>query len=200
MNTRLKFFLKLCPWFINKIIILSCLVCWFTNVPLEEAIGIEIKNLFGRKSKLSELINRSDFWELLKLTTKLSISMIHSYYKQLDVAAMGSPLGPALVNAFSSYLKRNWLKDCRIAYTLIFYKPFLGIFVLPNPEKKKHINTLLGYLNSKHPDNKITCKIEKFVVLLDISIPRSNSSFKTSAHHNSTFSGVYTSCRSFIAT
>ena len=62
--------------------------------------------------------------------------MIHSYYKQLDVAAMGSPLGPALVNAFSSYLKRNWLKDCRIAYTLIFYKPFLGIFVLPNPEKK----------------------------------------------------------------
>ena len=26
--------------------------------------------------------------------------MIHSYYKQLDVAAMGSRLGPALFNAF----------------------------------------------------------------------------------------------------
>lgn len=125
MNTRLKFFLKLCPWFINKIIILSCLVCWFTNVPLEEGIEIEIKNLFGRKSKLSELINRSDYWELLKLTTKLTISMIHSYYKQLDVAAMGSRLGPALVNAFFYLIsKGTGLKTVELPMLWFFTNPF----------------------------------------------------------------------------
>ena len=40
----------------------------FTNVPLEEAIGIVMKSLFGRKRKLNDL-NKNDFQELLKLTT-----------------------------------------------------------------------------------------------------------------------------------
>ena len=39
-----------------------------------------------------------------------------NYYKQSDGVAMGSPLGPALGNAFLCHHERNWLRECPVAY------------------------------------------------------------------------------------
>ena len=58
------------------------------------------------------------------------------------------------------------------------------------------------YLNFKHPIIRFTCETEKDVSLafLDINVYRGNNKFETSLHRKSTFSGVYTNYRSFIAT
>ena len=34
------------------------------------------------------------------------------YYKRIDRAAMGSPLGPTFANIFLSYYEQIWLKMC----------------------------------------------------------------------------------------
>ena len=48
-----------------------------------------------------------------------------NYYKQSDGVTMGSPLGPALANAFSCHHERNWLRECPVAYAPNFYKRYV---------------------------------------------------------------------------
>ena len=58
------------------------------------------------------------------------------------------------------------------------------------------------FLNSKHPNIRFTCEIEKdrSLAFLDINVYRGNNKFETSVHHKSTSSGVYTNYESFIST
>ena len=69
-------------------------------------------------------------------------------------------------------------------------------------KSESQVNNLLFYLNSKHKNIRFTCEIEKdrYLAFLDINVYRGNNEFKTSVHYKSTFSGVYTNYRSFIAT
>ena len=119
----------------------------------------------------------------------------------LDGVAMDSTLEPALANAFLCHHERKWLKECPVTYAPTFYKPYIDdIFVLLKSENR--VNYLLFYLNSKHTNIRFTCEIEKDrpLAFLDINVYRVNNKFETSVHHKSTFSGVYTNYRSFIAT
>ena len=60
----------------------------------------------------------------------------------------------------------------------------------------------MSYLNCKHPNIRFTCEIEKdrSLAVLDFDVYRGNNKFETSVYRKSTFSGVYTNNRSFIAT
>ena len=49
----------------------------FTNVPLEKTMEIVIKKVFGRKRKSNRLI-KSDFRDLLKLTTMGTVYMLQT--------------------------------------------------------------------------------------------------------------------------
>ena len=169
----------------------------FTNVPLEETIELLIKNVFGRKRKINGL-SKSDFQDLLKLTTMGTVFYFNgNYYKQLDDVAMGSPLRPAMANAFLCHHERKWLRECLVAYSPIFYKRYVDDILSEN-----HVNNLLFYLNSKHPNIRFTSEIEKdtSLALLDVNFYRGNNKFETSVHRKSAFSGVYTNYTSFIAT
>ena len=57
------------------------------------------------------------------------------------------------------------------------------------------------YIYMVHPNITFTREIEKdrFLVFLDIDVYRGNNKSETSVHHKSTFSGVFTNYRSFIA-
>ena len=125
----------------------------------------------------------------------------YNYFKLLDDVAMGSPLGPALANAYLCRHERKWLREfAEFAYAPIFYKLYVDdIFVLLKYEN--HVYNLLFYLNSKHPNIIFTYEIEKdrCLVFLDINVYRGNNKFET-VHRKSTFSGVYTYYKSFIAT
>ena len=172
-----------------------------TNVRLDETIEIVIKNVFGRKRKINGLSTR-DFRDLLKLTTMSTVFYFNgNYYKQLDGVAMGSPLGPALANAFLCHHDRKRLKECQVTCTPIFSKRYVDdIFVLLKSESQ--VNNLLFDLNSKHKNIRFTCEIEKdrYLEFLDINVYKGNNKFETSVHRKLTFSGVYTNYRSFIAT
>ena len=72
----------------------------FTNIPLNETIknclsDLHNKNLYNGK------LSKKDFFELLETATSKS-SFIFDFlrYKQVAGVAVGSPLGPTLVNAF----------------------------------------------------------------------------------------------------
>ena len=83
----------------------------------------------------------------------------------------------------------------------IFYKHYVDdIFVLLKSES--YVYNLLFCLNSKHPNIRFTCKIEKHRSLkfLNINVYRGNNKYETSVHRKSTFAGVYTNYGSFIAT
>ena len=74
------------------------------------------------------------------------------------------------------------------------------IFFLLNSES--HVSNLLFYLNCKHSNIRFTSEIEKDrpPAFLDVDVYRSNNKFETSVHRKTTLSGVYTNCRSVIAT
>ena len=60
-------------------------------------------------------LNKSDFRDLLKLTTMSTVFYFNgNYYKQLDGVAIGSPFGPALANAFYVIMKANRLEDVQL--------------------------------------------------------------------------------------
>ena len=59
---------------------------------------------------------------------------------------------------------------------------------------------MLFYFNSKHPNIRFTCEIEKNWSLLDISVYWGNNKFETSVHRKSTFCGANTKKRAFFAT
>ena len=51
--------------------------------------------------------------------------------KQVDGVAMGSPLGPSLVNAFLAHYEQIWLNHCPDEFRPVYYKRYVGdIFVL----------------------------------------------------------------------
>ena len=82
-----------------------------------------------------------------------------------------------------------------------FYKRYVDdVFVLLKSEN--HVDNLLFSLNCKHPNIRFAYEIEKdrSLAFLDIDVYRGNNKFETSVHRKSTFSGVYTNYRSFIAT
>ena len=69
---------------------------FFTNIPLEETIKNCVNNLFSNNFYSGKL-SRKDLYYLLKLaTTESSFIFDNKLYKQIDGAAMGSPLGPTL--------------------------------------------------------------------------------------------------------
>ena len=77
----------------------------FSNVPLDETIGICTQGLFKNENTVYGL-NKKEITEMLSLTTKESIILFDmEFYSQIDGVAMGSPLGPTLANVSLSLRK-----------------------------------------------------------------------------------------------
>ena len=84
----------------------------FTNVPLDETIGICTQGLFENESTVCGL-NKKEITEMLSLTTKESIILFDmEFYSQIDGVAMGNPLGPTLTNVVLCHHEKKWLNDC----------------------------------------------------------------------------------------
>ena len=82
----------------------------FTNIPLEETIKICTESIYDQNDSI-ESLNKSEFKELLSLATKESYFIFNeTLYKQIDVVATGSPLGPTLDNAFLCFFEKKWLE------------------------------------------------------------------------------------------
>ena len=116
----------------------------FTNIPLEETIEICTNELF-KESETVEGLSKTEFKGLLPLVTKDSHFIFDGkLYKQIDVLAMGSPLGPTLVCAFLVYHEKNWLEHCALKYRPLSYRMYVDdIFVLFNSGEHLNVSTLI---------------------------------------------------------
>ena len=86
----------------------------FTNFPLDETIQICLEKLYAvpNPPKLPRAVLKN----LLVFATKRSHFVFDGqYYDQVDVVAMGSPLGPVLANIFKCHFEEKWVmnsSDC----------------------------------------------------------------------------------------
>ena len=68
--------------------------------------------------------------------------------KEIDAAAMNSPLRPVLTNAFFCHYEKIWLNECPPQFKLAVYRCCAGnIFVLL--KSNKHLKVFVYCLNSK---------------------------------------------------
>ena len=81
----------------------------FTNIPLQETIDLCVENLFKYRTHVHNF-SKDSFRELLSRTMSESLILFdQEFYRQHDGVAMGSPLGPRLVNIFLCYHEKIWL-------------------------------------------------------------------------------------------
>ena len=76
-------------------------------------------------------LKKSEFKDLL---TKDLYFIFNILYKQIDGAAMGSPLGPSLANAFLAHHEQNWLDSCPLEYRPSYYR--------------RYVDDILGFSNT----------------------------------------------------
>ena len=171
----------------------------FTNIPLNETIEIVTEKVYKNQT-IVKGISKNDFKELLQLSTKGTVFTFNgAYYRQKDGVAMGSPLGPALANAFLCHHEEYWLDDCPLSFAPIFYARYVDdIFVLLR--SREHILLLANYLSSKHPNINFTFEVEdnNSLPFLDVDVFRDSNSFSSTVHRKDTFSGVFTNYNAFI--
>ena len=157
------------------------------------------EKVYENKRKVNGL-TKSDFKRLLTLSTKGSVFYFNGkYYRQKDGVTMGSPLGPALANAFLCHHEKYWIEDCPLSYAPVFFARYVDdIFVLLR--SNDHITRLAAYMSSKHPNINFTFEMEKDGVLpfLDVNVYRDSDRFSTTVHRKNTFSGVFTNFTSFL--
>ena len=122
----------------------------FTNISLDETIENFINDLFPNNDTVHNFI-KEDLKELLKFASYVSFfTFDNEYYSQLDGAAMGSPLGPTLANAFLCHFEKQWFSDCLQDFCPNIYRRYVDdIFV-----------TFISYEQlkkfRKHPNIKFT--------------------------------------------
>ena len=171
----------------------------FTNIRLEETIKNYVNDLFSNDF-YSRKLSRNDLYDWLKLTTTKSIFIFdNKFYKQIDGAAIGSPLGPTLANAFLCHCEENLLNECPSQFKLVVYRRYIDdIFVLF--KSKEHLKLFVNYMNSKHKNIKFTFETadSKNFSFLYVKTTRKNKPFVTSIFQKATFSEVFTNYDRFI--
>ncbi len=171
----------------------------FTNIPLNETIDIICNRTFSNCQRFLGL-NRSEFEKRLTLSVKNCHFMFNGrLFHQIDGVAMGSPIGPLLVNLFMSFHEKTWLDNCPSPFKPLLYRRYVDdCFLLFR--SLDHVHLFLDYLNYQHPNISFTSEIEHEGKLpfLDIDIFRSNGKFTTSVYRKPTFTGLFTNFQSFI--
>ena len=130
----------------------------FSNIPLDETIDICVANLYNDNENPLNT-PKHDFRNFLHVAAEESFFTFNNkYYKQVDGASMGSPLGPALANIFMCSFESKWLRDCPNDFRPVFYRCYIDdIFVLFS--SLDHADKFKECLSSKHPN--INFSVEK---------------------------------------
>jgi hypothetical protein len=172
----------------------------FTNIPLQETIGIATQHLYEDDQQQAPIMKRTWFQQLLELSVKdILFTFNEQLFAQVDGVAMGNPLGPTLANIFLCHHECLWLEDCPTEFKPRLYRRYIDdVFLLFR--RQDHVHKFLNYLNSKHPNIKFTCETEinQQLSYLDVMICRINNVFETSIFRKKTFTGLGLRYDSFV--
>ena len=171
----------------------------FTNVPLDKTIDICIDSLY-KDDENSPKVRKDVFCNLLTVATEESFFMFNNkFYKKINGAVMGSPLGPALADIFMCSFENKCLKDCPHSLKPVFYRRYVNdIFVLFS--SLDQVEKFKKHLSSKYPNVKVLLEKESDgrLSLSPINIFHKKGKFVTNVYQEKTFSAVYTNFNSFV--
>ena len=119
----------------------------FTNVPVDETIGILARKAFqddwfNKEYNLN--ITETDLVELMEVSTKNQLFQFEGVlYEQVDGVAMDSPLGPLMANAFMCNIEEQLTNQNKMPN---FYKRYVDdtLSIMPDVEAA---STFLSTLN-----------------------------------------------------
>ena len=124
----------------------------FTNVPLNGTITICADTLYNNPDS-QPCIPKEVFVELLhSVTSTVEFSFGNTIYRQIDGLAMGSPLGPALVNIFVGYYEEKLFSE--ISKPAVYFRYVDDTFVIFQNEKESE--EFLNKLNGPHSSLQFT--------------------------------------------
>ena len=133
----------------------------FTNVPLDETIGILVNraftnNWFNTTHNLA--LTRTDLVNLLSVAAKGQLFQFdRALYEQTDGLAMGSPLGPLVANVFMSSIEDTLKQQGKLSS---IYRRYVDD-TLTVMSDLATATTFLHTLNSAHTLVKFTMEVEK---------------------------------------
>ena len=98
----------------------------------------------------------------------------NSLYRQIDVGAMRSPLGPTLANAFLCYYEKKWLDSCPVEFKPKLCKMYVDDISVVF-QSGDHVKKFVDFMNTKHRNIRFTFEIEdqNSFSFLDIKIIKS---------------------------
>ena len=96
-----------------------------TNIRVDKTIDTCIDSLY-KDDENSPNIPKDVFRNLITVANKKLYFMFNNkLYKQIDGAAMGSPLDSAPANIFMCSFANKWLKDCPHSLEPVFYRRYV---------------------------------------------------------------------------
>ena len=167
----------------------------FTNVPLDRTISIILKRIYDDNERRIS-ISRNKMKELLLLCTKKDHYTFNGkIYMQVDGVAMGSPLGPVLVDIFMIELEKAILPE--LTECIKYWKRYVDdtlSFV-----KLGTISYIITKLNSFDNNIQFTFKEEDKGTLpfLDVLIRRKSNSILTTVFRKHTNNNIYLNWNAF---
>ena len=136
------------------------IVSLYTNIPLDETIGIILNCLYDIEAAPSSTITRKNMKKLLEIATKHSNFLFNGkIYDQIDGVSMGSPLAPLLAEIFLQDFEKKHqesFKEMGITYWTHFVD---DTFVLLDPNVSG--GSLRARLSQLHPAVKFTFEEER---------------------------------------
>ena len=94
----------------------------FTNIPINETIDNILNQIYNKK-KLKPISSKLIFKRLLlKLAIEVTFTINNSFYKQIDVCAMGGPLSVTFSDIFMIKMEN----DIVIPTKPIFYRRYVN--------------------------------------------------------------------------
>ena len=115
---------------LHQILVSFDVVSLFINVPLEEATQIIASYLFDKDNPNTPPTEKHTFIKLMKLATQAMFLNNGELFKQIDGVAMGSPLGPTLVNFFVANLENKLLYNRNGFYSKIYLRYVDDVFAI----------------------------------------------------------------------
>ena len=91
-------------------------------------------------------------------TAQTHFCFLGNFFDQIGGVAMGSPLAPVLANLFMGHHEKRWLENYNSG--IEFYRRYVDdTFALFNTEQDAL--SFFSYINSQHPNIKLTMEREK---------------------------------------
>ena len=103
-------------------------------------------------------LTKTDLVDLLSVATKEQLFLFNeALYEETDGVAMGSPIGPLLVNVFNSHIEENLEREGKLPS---FYRRYVDdtLTSMPNIETASNF---LETLNKEHSSVKFTMETER---------------------------------------